>query len=172
MSQARSLIDNRFRDTFPGYKVTSALLTVVVAIMAIIFKEWIALFVVPVGLGIVTFQQGIQLDPATKRYRHYFQTLGIKLGKWHSYEGYPDLVLLHQRKDYRGRFPLNVLMNLRQSHTHFEIYLASPRHFELVLVDLQHDARKAERQAQRLAQDLGVNYMRYNPGRRRQPEER
>ena len=169
MSQAHSLIDHRFRDTFPGYKIPVALLTAVVTVMAVLYQEWLALFVLPVGLGIITFRQGIQLQPDTQRYRHYFQTLGVKLGKWESYEGYPDLVMLHQRKDYEGRFPLNIIQNLRQSHTHYELYLASPRHFDLVLIDVQHDAQKAEQHARRLAQDLDLHYMRYNPGQRKQP---
>lgn len=170
MSSRPTHITTRFKAPFPGYRISTGFITLVVAAMSILYQDYLPLLVVPMGLGIITFSHGALIDPGRNRYKHYLSFFGVKLGRWQSCERYPDLVILRQVKNFESRIPLNVLASLSISHTDYEIYLASPRHLDLVLLDICHDPAEADKRAHLLAQDLGKNFMQYNPGRRKKPQ--
>jgi len=108
-----------------------------------------AILLIIVGLLLFAVE-GIQIDIKRKRFRYYLYVLFFKIGIWKSWESYTDLILL--RSKTRSSVMTDQGYVLERANTAiYEIYKASPNHFDLVMLkkfisnhDAEHDADRQE----------------------------
>lgn len=113
--------------------------------------------------------EGIQLDIHKKRFRYYLHVLFLKIGIWKSWETYTDLILLRSKTRSSVMTDQGYVLE-RASTAVYEIYMASPNHFDLILLKKVLSKHKAEQDVDRLAVQMKLPWIQYNPGRRRPRE--
>lgn len=125
-----------------------------------------ALFIF-LGLGLVLVSEGVQIDPKQERYRQYFQVFMIKLGKWNPYTSNNDILCLRSREKHVG-YSEKMEADIEFSGpVKYEVYLADRNHFHLTLLKSSSSNLDAEYEADYIAEQLGLKWVQYNPGRRR-----
>lgn len=124
------------------------------------------LFILSIGALILFTLQGVEINPKEKKYRYYLRVFFLKLGMWKSYASFTDLILLrHKASNAR---PMNSGKEvLGSGKVVYEIYLAHPNHFTMVLIKKTPTQADGEHDADELARQLGVEWVQYNPGRRK-----
>ncbi|MEL6592643.1 MAG: hypothetical protein AAFQ87_01940 [Bacteroidota bacterium] len=124
---------------------------------------WLALLM---GFVLGVLREGVSLDPANGQFRSYWSALGIKMGSWKPLDKYPYLVLLRSKTKFSsGPLVRGVpLPDTSFSQVTFDLYLMSRNHLKRELITISTDQEKAKEMARDLAEDLGVEFVAYNPG--------
>ena len=111
-------------------------------------------------MGFTTY--GIRFNLPTQKYKEYTSVLGIKLGKWKSYQSFSFLTILRSKQvgthKFGGFIPFG-----RYEVVDYDIYLLNKTHLRRIMVGTYDDEEKANRKAQELAGALGMEMVRYNP---------
>lgn len=142
---------------------------------------WIALC-----LGILPnfFVSGAQVDPVKKKARSFVSFLGIKTGKWHQFEEFPELVLLSKVKAYGmgsnyqprmgwggrttsfGGAVSNEYISEDTRHNSYELYAMDSVHEGRIMVGRWFEKDKAEEMANGMSATTGLPWVSYSPGGR------
>lgn len=113
--------------------------------------------------------EGIQLDTEKKRFRYYLHILFLKIGIWKSWESYTDLILLRSKTRSSVMTDLGYVIESANTAV-YEIYMASPNHFELILLKKVLSRHDAEHDVDQLSAQMDLPWVQYNPGRRNRRE--
>jgi len=125
-----------------------------------------ALFIF-LGLGFILVSEGVQIDPKRKKYRQYFQVFMIKLGRWNSFTISNDILCLRSREKHVA-YSENIEADIEfAGPVKYEVYLADRNHFNMTLLKSFKSNLDAEYTSDLLAEQLGLQWVQYNPGRRR-----
>ena len=124
----------------------------------------IILFVV--GILVTTLKEGIIIDPVERWYQYYFSVLSIKFGGRKNLDSYTDILCLRYKKKYSLYTEYQGEKEMDGGVRH-EIYLASPNHLNMILIKTANSNVDAEAKAHELGQQLGLEWVQYNPGARR-----
>ncbi|MEL6250598.1 MAG: hypothetical protein AAFR87_01200 [Bacteroidota bacterium] len=125
-----------------------------------------AIFVL-IGLLLFAITFGVQIDTEKRRIKHYMSIAFIRLGFWKTYNDNYDIVCLRSKQKHQawseGR---NHDITVSGALKH-EVYLADPRHFDLILLRSFKSNLQAEEAADELARAMDLEWVRYNPARQR-----
>lgn len=120
------------------------------------------------GILLFAISFGVRIDPEKRRIKHYMSLAFIRLGFWKTYNDQYDIVCLRSKQKHQawseGR---NHDVTVSGAVKH-EVYLADPRHFDLILLRSFKSNVQAEEAADELAEKMHLEWVRYNPGRQRQ----
>ena len=129
---------------------------------------WLVVPSALIGLGFLLYRSGLDFDAEQQRFRVFFTVFGIKVGKWEPLSAYPDLVVLRSKKKSSDEYLEDEIPSYSSdTWVEYELYLASPNHFKLILVNHYDDKMAAYHAAEDLLSFMGCQLVQYNPGRRR-----
>lgn len=154
---------------FFNQALSGAIPGLALSIMLGIGQEWWGAMICGlIGLGFLFYRTGLAFDVSKRRFRTFFTVYGIKLGRWEKLSDYPDLVVLRSKKKYSeeeldGEIPTYG----DSSWIEYELYLASPNHFNLILINSYEDKMTSYHAAEDLVSLIGCELVQYNPGQRR-----
>jgi len=121
------------------------------------------------GLLLLTPRDGLLIRPQTKQIKLYFKLLGIPFGKWKSYEVYPHMVVLCKTRSTNYNHPRTGMHGFSVKEEVYELNIASANHIhQITIKEMRGEQAEVYQEALALADELGVELMRYNPGGRRQ----
>lgn len=126
----------------------------------------LGIFLLVIGIIGCTIREGILIDPVENWYKYYFRLGFINLGVRKKLDTYQDILCLRYKKKV-SRYTENQGEIERDAGVQYEVYLASPNHFDMILVHTSKSNIEAEEKAHILGQDLGMEWVQYNPGGRR-----
>lgn len=104
-------------------------------------KTGMKLFMMLLGLGIVLSRHGLQVDLKKKKMRKYISILGMKFAKWESYEAFPNIAVVYEKK--KVRFAGRSNMSFGDVEEYYKVILLSGNHYkkkELFVADSFGDA--------------------------------
>lgn len=115
---------------------------------------------------LAVLREGILIDPHRKMVKTYWGLLGLRFGKWESSEKYKYLVLLRAESKQTDEYSdENAAMYLSSDKiVEYHLFLMTANHLRRMMLtsfDLRRDALEAARD---LSEDLGVEFVKYNPG--------
>ncbi|MDW3650932.1 MAG: hypothetical protein R8P61_27895 [Bacteroidia bacterium] len=120
-----------------------------------------------VGILLFAISFGVRIDTEKRRIKHYMSLAFIRLGFWKDYHDNYDIVCLRSKQKHQawseGR---NRDITVSGALKH-EVYLADPRHFNLILLRSFKSNIHAEEAADELAEKMGLEWVQYNPARQR-----
>ena len=112
------------------------------------------------GLGFLLSQTGVKVDPATDRYKYYFNFLTFTFGNWKSLNNYGEIVLLRSKyQKQKARF--------RPEKVMYDLYMGTQNHLKLLFIASVQSQEEAESEALQLSLLFKRDWVEYNPGFRR-----
>ena len=147
-----------------------------VAIVSLIFA-WFCYQIEEVPFGLVVApviiafafifgNKGTDISLSKNKIRHFLAFGKLKIGRWESIGPYTDIIILRQKKSYvEYADHATKLIELKRSFYDYEIYLASPNHYNLFMVCKFENQESAYKTARRLALQLDREWVAYNPGK-------
>lgn len=128
-----------------------------------------ALLLILVGLCFT----GFDFNPETKMYRKYYKVLGIKIGKWVSYEEYCFImyhgVMLSRAIETRP-YSKNTVSQVNNASDTFDynyntykLFLLNKTHTKKYFLKYIDDLDKVKATAQYLSDNLKMDIVKYNP---------
>lgn len=155
-------IHHKFGSTFPTHILVAGYILMVMGLLIALSYPLAGLSFAFVGTFLSFTKNGMLFNPSTKVYRSYTSYLGIKMGKWQSYESYPHLAILRRTISKSRTSRMGVSKEVARD-TFFDIFLLNKTHRVKLLVNRQKGQEEAKQLARDLAQQLGVDYVAYNP---------
>jgi hypothetical protein len=104
---------------------------------------------------------GIDIDLHAKAVRHYTRYFGLKFGRWNEYPTYPNICIISKERRQQRFREQNALQ--AENPYQYEIYLVSRSHRGKVLLQRIFDKEKAKQVANRLAGEMSLELVEYNP---------
>jgi hypothetical protein len=104
---------------------------------------------------------GIDIDPDIKAVRHYTRYFGFKYGRWNEYPTYPNMCIIskeRKRKPFREQSAEDP-----ENPYQYELHLVSRSHRGKVLLQIVYNREKAIQVANRLAGEMNVEVVDYEP---------
>lgn len=141
---------------FGGYFILGA------GILATVTGSLSGLFLVAIGTFASFTTQGILLNYEAREYMDYINILGLKLGKWRSYETYPYLTIMRRKESITGH-SRSMGASTTMTEVHYDVFLLSQSHRQKLLIKRLGEKENAKWAAQDLAERLGVEFVAYNP---------
>lgn len=120
---------------------------------------------------------GAQTDPEKKRFREFTGLFGIKVGRWYSYEEFPELVVLKCKSTlglkwgYSGAqianeegFSGNTIFSKKGGASHvYELFAMDVRHNERIKIDRSDSKEEHEEMCRKMSEVTGLPWMSYSP---------
>ncbi len=113
----------------------------------------------------IALREGVIIDPRQQRLKSYWGLLGLKFGEWKSIEKYPYLVVLRSEGKYDEDEFTEISSGISgQKVIHFDLYLMSANHLRRIMISSYEQKQEALEAARILSEDLGLEFVKYNPG--------
>lgn len=118
------------------------------------------------GIHLFFTTHGVRIDPNLRRVKQYVRFALFRLGSWQKYTETNDILCIRSKEKHnvydetRGH-DRSVSLSVK-----YEIYLADRNHFNLTLLRSFSSDAEAEYEADILADQMGLPWVQYNPGRR------
>lgn len=146
-------------------------------------EGWVAF-----GLGFLPlmFVSGSQVDIEQNRLRSFVSFLGLKMGKWYSFEEFPELVMLSKKKSFgmaslyqpgMGRLMNRPLFLLSSKNAFpysseddrnvvYELYAMDLVHEERIMIGRAYQKEKAELMTKTMSATTTLPWVSFSPGAR------
>lgn len=170
------MITRRYRLAVPPQLLTVAAVPVLIGPYAALAKDypegWIIMLI---GILPFCFISGTQVDTDRKRVRTFVEFLGLKLGKWYSFDAFPELVMLSNQRSFNLASTARSGISFNSgdgkgvgfsSYMMYELYLMDSRHQARIMVGYVEDKDKAEKMAKEMSKTTGLSWVSYSPGGR------
>jgi hypothetical protein len=138
-----NVIKHKFGFLFPPILLVFGLFFILVTMQNPIWhKTMIKLVILPIGFGMVLTRHGLLVDHEKLRFRNYITILGVHLSPWKSYQHYPYVAIVCDRKkmSFAGRSNLS----FKEVSEIYKVVLLSGNHLakvELFSSDEMGDAK-------------------------------
>ncbi len=156
------IVHHKFGFTFPTHIIIAGYILMVMGLFIALTYLVAGLSFAFVGTFLSFTKNGILFNPTAKTYRSYTSYLGIKMGKWQSYESYPFLAILRRTISKSRTSRMGVSKEVARD-TYFDIFLLNKTHRVKLLINRQKGQDEAKLLARDLAEKLNVEYVDYNP---------
>lgn len=157
-----TLIDNSFGKTFTPAMVVMGYLVIAFGAIGILANPIVGVIFIFVGVFFALSKNGIQIVSDRKVYRTYTNILGMKFGKWQSWEKYPYLSIL-KRSISTVAFSRANIATTTSENTYYDIFLLTANHRGKFMIQRSTDKETAKAAALDLASKLNVEYVTYSP---------
>jgi len=114
------------------------------------------------GAFVALVKSGVQIDLENKTFRSYDHFLGIKYGKWSSYESYSFLTLLRSREESATLSNSN-RRAVTSSDVFYDICLLNSKQQNKKVIKRLKKKSIAEKDILKLSQQLGFPVVNYQP---------
>lgn len=138
-----------------------------------------------IGVGVLPllFISGAQTDPDLKRLRNYTSFLGLKIGKWHSFDRYPELVIIKRKNMIslawgaysggqavaggggggNGGSFMTSSWGPKRSFYSYELYAMDINHREGIMINRSDSEEDHKEMCRRMSQVTGLPWVSYSP---------
>lgn len=157
-----TLIDNSFGKTFTPAMVVMGYLLIAMGVFGFVSSPLVGGIIILLGIFFSLSVNGIQLVSERKVYRTYTNILGMKFGKWESYEKYPQISILKRSISTVAYSRANT-PSTTSRNTFYDIFLLTTNHRSKLMIQRSTDKETAKESALHLADQLGVEYVLFNP---------
>ncbi len=134
----------------------------IMGILGFSYNPIFGVILISIGIFVSQSRNGIELNPEQKTYRIYTKFLGLKFGKWHSYEKYPHLSILKRSISTTVYSRAHVAVTTSRN-IYYDIFLLSANHRVKLMIQRSFDRETAKKSARHLALQLGVDFVAFNP---------
>lgn len=163
MQEKESIINHDFGNPFNRIMILSAYLLIPIAIMSVLTANFFASIIFAIiSAYILLSRKGISFNPSVKTYKNYIALLDYKKGEEKSYAAYPDLAILRKRIVTQALSRGNAVSTI-EDQWQYHLCLLDAKHRKRILVKTVLDESQAKKEAAEWAEQLGVNYVVYNP---------
>lgn len=170
------MITKRYRLALPPQILTVAAVPIFFGIYATVRQGyddgwWIALL----GLIPFCFISGTQVDINQRRVRTFVEFWGLKIGKWFTFEEFPEMVMLSNQRSFNLASTARSGISFNSgdgkgagfsSYMMYELYLMDRSHEARIMVSYLENKEKAEAVAKDLSSSTGLPWVSYSPGGR------
>ncbi|WP_375239760.1 hypothetical protein [Aurantibacter sp.] len=127
-------------------------------------QTFIGLILLILGLFLATAKDGIILDKRNNKFKKTIFFLGLRLGKWKSFERFTDIAILTGNIGLGFyRFIASQKTTTFHSNKVFEVYMLTKNHRERIILKRYKQEEKATISAQDLAYELGMELNIFSP---------
>jgi hypothetical protein len=124
-------------------------------------KTGMKIFLMLLGLGIVLSRHGLQIDVKKKRMRKYISFLGWKFAKWESYDSFPNISVIYDKKKVRFAGRSNV--SFGDVEESYKVVLLSENHFRKKELYVSDSFEQANEKMKEYSYDLKVGIVKFSP---------
>lgn len=97
------------------------------------------------------------------RIKSYWGFLGLRLGAWKSMSKYKYLIVLQSDESFSDD-DFTIMATTKDKEIHYELYLMSDNHLSRIMLSDFKDQKDAFDAAKKISDDLGLEFVKYNPG--------
>jgi len=157
----KTIIDNKIETLVPTTAVYSGYLFLLIGIIALFSQAFLGLGLIGIGILIGFSTSGVQIDLEKKLIKDYVKCFGIAFGRWGNIEGFQDISVLSTRQSSTTYSRSN--RALTQIEIFYDVYFLNSTHRLKMKVKRCKEQDEAIKEAQILADQLGLNYTNFNP---------
>ena len=154
------ILDYKLSKIFPKPTIYAGYILIGIGLFLALFQVF-ALILCLVGTFVSFSYNGIQLDPSQQRYRSYSHIFGFKFGPWQSLEKFCDLSILRREDAYKAYS--YAMSSFENSAVYFGVFLLNKNHRQKLEIQRHGDKDAAIASAKKLAVDLKLEFVRYQP---------
>ncbi len=116
-----------------------------------------------IALGVyLGFQgQGAEINMNTNQVRVYTSYLAVRFGKWHSLDNFPFITVI-RRKTSERVFGMSANF-VQVNKSFYSVCILSKSHYVRIVIKNVDNEENAFQEANKLAQQFGLEYAKYNP---------
>ena len=104
---------------------------------------------------------GIQVDSEKNRFNYYERILFVKMGKWRSFDEFPDVSVLTINQKHSSRSLTN--MEFTSKSIVYKVHLLNETHREKIMIQIFKEEEKAILFAKDFAARTGTNFTIFSP---------
>lgn len=111
----------------------------------------------------MALREGIIIDPGQKRLRSYWSLLGLQFGDWKPIDKHQYLVVLQSEANF-SEDDFTVMAMFKDKVIHYDLYLMSANHLSRIMLSTFKEQKEALEAARDMSDELGLEFVKYNPG--------
>jgi hypothetical protein len=154
-------IKNYLRLAFPTSALIGGYLFLTFGIIGLVSGRIVGLLIALLGAFICFTYSGIEINIGNKTIRKYTSYFGFKKGEMKDLTAYPFVCIFKSHKTHKVYSRTNRALSYNE--VTYDIYLLSQTHKERILIKIEKGEGNAIKSAKKIADDIGVKVVQYNP---------
>jgi hypothetical protein len=157
----QKIIKNYLGLAFPSSALIGGYLFLFFGIIGLLNGRMVGILIAMLGAFVCFTYQGIEINIGNKTIRKYTAYFGFKRGQAKDLTAYPFVCIFKSNKTHKMYSRTN--RTLSYSEITYDIYLLSQTHKEKILIKIEKGEENAISAAKRIADDIGIKLVQYNP---------
>ena len=158
-------MDFKVSNFFPPITRVLGYLIMIIGAIAMYTNGFETLFIVLIGFAISFSTKGVLIDVAGNRLKEYNSFFFIKFGKWIPLGNYPYLTVL-EITEKTTMSSHGTLAGNSSREMVYRITLLSDNHYQKLLIQQLKNKEEAHKEAEKIADLIGVEKTVFSPGHR------